>query len=70
MALPGWGTAAGFVTKWLDPFLDKRKRLDAKIAQLEDRLKSITGLVGKERVYRSTLDQLAGLRKERSRLRD
>lgn len=70
MNLPGWGTAAGFVTKWLDPILDRRKRLDRKIQQLEDRLKIVTGIKGKERVYADTVRALARLRKERDAIRD
>lgn len=70
MALPGWGTAAGYVTKWLDPFFDKRKRLDADIAKTERKLKAITGIVGNESVHAELIDKLARLRKERSTIKD
>ena len=70
MNLPGWGTAAGFIAKWLDPIFDKRKRLDAQIESFENKLKIVTGIPGKERVYRDLLDQLTKLRKTRTGLRD
>lgn len=66
-SLPGWGTAAGYVTKWLDSAFDKRKRLDAQIASIENKLKVVTGIPGKERVYADLVSKLSRLRSTRAR---
>lgn len=70
MALPGYGTAAGYLAKWLDPIFDKRKRLDAKIQSLENKLKAITGVPGRERMYADLVIELSRVRAERARTRD
>ncbi len=33
--LPGWGTVAGFVAKWVDPLFDPKKKIDRKIEKLK-----------------------------------
>ena len=70
MGIPGWGMAAGYLTKWIDPFLDRRKRLDAQIASTENKLKIVTGIPGKESVYADLVHRLGLLRGERARLKD
>ena len=39
MALPNWGTLAGYAAKWLDPVFNKRDRLKRQIASKEKEIK-------------------------------
>ena len=41
MPLPGWGTAIGFATKWLDPFLSAKQRKLRERANLKKEKKDI-----------------------------
>lgn len=69
MPLPGWETVAGVGAEIIHKLLDRKGKVDAQIRSLEEKIKSITGVPGRERDYARFVDRLSKLRAERARLK-